>query len=138
MLQPKRVKYRRPHGIKYEGLSKGGNEVSFGEFGLQAVTGAWITDRQIEAARIVLSRYTKKEGKVYIRIFPHLAKTKKPAEVRMGSGKGNPEQWVAVVRKNRVMFEMGGVEESVAREALRLAAYKLPNMCRVVARKESK
>ena len=91
MLQPKRVKYRRPHGIKYEGLSKGGNEVSFGEFGLQAVTGAWITDRQIEAARIVLSRYTKKEGKVYIRIFPHLAKTKKPAEVRIGSGKGNPE-----------------------------------------------
>ena len=127
MLQPKRVKYRRPHGIKYEGLSKGGNEVSFGEFGLQAVTGAWITDRQIEAARIVLSRYTKKEGKVYIRIFPHLAKTKKPAEVRMGSGKGNPEQWVAVVRKNRVMFEMGGVSEEVAREALRLAAYKLPN-----------
>ena len=116
MLQPKRVKYRRPHGIKYEGLSKGGNEVSFGEFGLQAVTGAWITDRQIEAARIVLSRYTKKEGKVYIRIFPHLAKTKKPAEVRMGSGKGNPEQWVAVVRKNRVMFEMGGVPEDVIDE----------------------
>ena len=83
MLQPKRVKYRRPHGIKYEGLSKGGNEISFGEYGLQAVTGAWITDRQIESARIVLSRYCKKEGKVYIRIFPHLAKTKKPAEVRM-------------------------------------------------------
>ena len=115
MLQPKRVKYRRPHGIKYEGLSKGGNEVSFGEFGLQAVTGAWITDRQIESARIVLSRYTKKEGKVYIRIFPHLAKTKKPAEVRMGSGKGNPEQWVAVVRKNRFMFEMGCVPEEIAR-----------------------
>ena len=126
MLQPKRVKYRRPHGIKYEGLSKGGNEVSFGEFGLQAVTGAWITDRQIEAARIVLSRYTKKEGKVYIRIFPHLAKTKKPAEVRMGSGKGNPENWVAVVKKNRVMFEMGGVDEATAREALRLASHKLP------------
>ena len=125
MLQPKRVKYRRPHGIKYEGLSKGGNEVSFGEYGLQAVTGAWITDRQIESARIVLSRYTKKEGKVYIRIFPHL-------------GKGNPEQWVAVVSKNRVMFEMGGVPENIAREALRLAAYKLPNKCRVVARKESK
>ena len=134
MLQPKRVKYRRPHGIKYEGLSKGGNEVSFGEFGLQAVTGAWITDRQIEAARIVLSRYTKKEGKVYIRIFPHLAKTKKPAEVRMGSGKGNPENWVAVVKTNRIMFEMGGVPEEVAREALRLAAYKLPCKCRVVAK----
>lgn len=138
MLQPKRVKYRRPHGIKYEGLSKGGNEVSFGEFGLQAVTGAWITDRQIESARIVLSRYTKKEGKVYIRIFPHLAKTKKPAEVRMGSGKGNPENWVAVVKTNRVMFEMGGVNEADAREALRLAAYKLPCKCRVIAKKESK
>ena len=138
MLQPKRVKYRRPHGIKYEGLSKGGNEVSFGEFGLQAVTGAWVTDRQIESARIVLSRYTKKEGKVYIRIFPHLAKTKKPAEVRMGSGKGNPENWVAVVKTNRVMFEMGGVPEDVAREALRLAAYKLPCRCRVIAKKEGK
>ena len=138
MLQPKRVKYRRPHGIKYEGLSKGGNEVSFGEFGLQAVTGAWITDRQIESARLVLSRYTKKEGKVYIRIFPHLSKTKKPAEVRMGSGKGNPENWVAVVKTNRVMFEMGGVPEDVAREALRLAAYKLPCRCRVIAKKEGK
>ena len=138
MLQPKRVKYRRPHGIKYEGLSKGGNEVSFGEYGLQAVTGAWITDRQIESARIVLSRYTKKEGKVYIRIFPHLAKTKKPAEVRMGSGKGSPENWVAVVRQNRVMFEMGGVPEADAREALRLAAYKLPCRCRVIAKKEGK
>lgn len=138
MLQPKRVKYRRPHGIKYEGKSKGGNEVSFGEFGLQAVTGAWITDRQIESARIVLSRYTKKEGKVYIRIFPHLAKTKKPAEVRMGSGKGNPEQWVAVVKTGRVMFEMSGVPEADAREALRLASYKLPNKCRVIAKKEGK
>lgn len=138
MLQPKRVKYRRPHAIKYEGLSKGGNEVEFGEFGLQAVTGAWINNRQIESARIVLSRYTKKEGKVYIKIFPHLAKTKKPAEVRMGSGKGNPESWVAVVKQNRVMFEMGGVPEAVAREALRLAAYKLPCRCRVVAKKEVK
>lgn len=138
MLQPKRVKYRRPHGIKYEGLSKGGNEVSFGEFGLQAVTGAWVTAQQIEAARIVLSRYTKKEGKVYIRIFPHLAKTKKPAEVRMGSGKGNPEFWVAVVKTNRVMFEMAGVPEAVAREALRLASYKLPCRCRVIAKKEAK
>ncbi len=138
MLQPKRVKYRRPHGIKYEGLSKGGNEVSFGEFGLQAVTGAWVSDRQIESARIVLSRYTKKEGKVYVRIFPHLAKTKKPAEVRMGSGKGNPEYWVAVVKTGRVMFEMGGINEKDAREALRLAAYKLPCKCRVVAKKEAK
>lgn len=137
MLQPKRVKYRRPHGIKYEGLSKAGNKVSFGEFGLQAVDGAWVTDRQIESARIVLSRYTKKEGKVYVRIFPHLAKTKKPAEVRMGSGKGNPEFWVAVVKTGRVMFEMSGVPEVDAREALRLAAYKLPCRCKVIA-KEAK
>ena len=137
-MQPKRVKFRRPHGIKYEGLSKGGNEVSFGEFGLQAVDGAWVTARQIESARIVLSRYTRKEGKVYVRIFPHLAKTKKPAEVRMGSGKGSPESWVAVVKTNRVMFEMGGIPEEVAREALRLASYKLPCRCRVVAKKEVK
>ena len=136
MLQPKRVKYRRPHCIKYEGLSKGGNEVSFGEYGLQAVEGAWITARQIESARIVISRYTKKEGKMWIRIFPHLAKTKKPAEVRMGSGKGSPEFWVAVVKQNRVMFEMAGVPEETAREALRLAAYKLPCRCRVIKKEE--
>ena len=138
MLQPKRVKFRRPHGIKYEGLSKGGNEVSFGEFGLQAVDGAWVTARQIESARIVLSRYTRKEGKVYVRIFPHLAKTKKPAEVRMGSGKGSPEEWVAVVKTNRVMFEMGGIPEATAREALRLASYKLPCRCRVISKNEEK
>ena len=138
MFQPKRVKFRRPHGIKYEGLSKGGNEVSFGEFGLQAVDGAWVTARQIESARIVLSRYTRKEGKVYVRIFPHLAKTKKPAEVRMGSGKGSPEEWVAVVKTNRVMFEMGGIPEATAREALRLASYKLPCRCRVISKKEEK
>ena len=136
MLQPKRVKYRRPHCIKYEGLSKGGNEVSFGEYGLQAVNGAWITARQIESARIVISRYTKKEGKMWIRIFPHLAKTKKPAEVRMGSGKGSPEYWVAVVKQNRVMFEMAGVPEETAREALRLASYKLPCRCRVIKKEE--
>ena len=134
MLQPKRVKYRRPHGIKYEGLSKAGNEVSFGEFGLQAVSGNWITARQIEAARIVLTRYTKRQGQVWIRIFPHLAKTKKPAEVRMGSGKGSPESWVAVVKTGRVMFEIGGVPEADAREALRLAAYKLPIKTKIVAK----
>ena len=138
MLQPKRVKYRRPHGIKYEGLSKAGNEVSFGEFGLQAVSGNWITARQIEAARIVLTRYTKRQGQVWIRIFPHLAKTKKPAEVRMGSGKGNPEYWVAVVKKNRVMFEIGDVPEETAREALRLAMNKLPNKTKFVARETEK
>lgn len=134
MLQPKRVKYRRPHGIKYEGLSKAGNEVSFGEYGLQAISGNWITAHQIEAARIVLSRYTNRVGKVWIRIYPHLAKTKKPAEVRMGSGKGSPEEWVAVVKKGRVMFEIGGVDEATAREALRLASYKLPIKTKIIAK----
>ena len=136
MLQPKRVKFRRPHIIKYEGKSKAGNTVDFGEFGLQAVEGAWISARQIEAARIVLSRYTKRSGQIWIRIFPHLAKTKKPAEVRMGSGKGNPEYWVAVVKPGRVMFEIGGVPEADAVEALRLAAYKLPNKCKIVKKGE--
>lgn len=136
MLQPKRVKYRRPHSIGYEGKSKAGNVVQYGEFGLQAVNGAWITSQQIESARIVLSRATKKGGKVYINIFPHLAKTKKPAEVRMGSGKGNPESWVAVVKKGRVMFELGGVPEVEAREALRQAAYKLPLQAKVVAKEK--
>lgn len=136
MLQPKRVKYRRPHIIRYEGHAKGGTEVSFGEYGLQALEGAWITTRQIEAARIVLARYTKRGGQIWIRIFPHLAKTKKPAEVRMGSGKGSPEDWVAVVQKGRVMFEIGGVEAEVAKEALRLAAYKLPIKCKVVGKGE--
>lgn len=134
MLQPKRVKYRRPHSLKYAGKSKAGNEVSFGEFGLQATSGNYITARQIEAARIVLSRYTKRGGQVWIRIFPQMAKTKKPAEVRMGSGKGSPESWVAVVKTGRVMFEIGGVGEANAREALRLAAYKLPIRTRVIAK----
>ena len=111
MLQPKRVKYRRPHILKYEGHSKGGTTVNFGEYGLEALEGNWVTARQIESARMVLSRYTKRSGQVYIRIFPHLAKTKKPAEVRMGSGKGSPEEWVAVVKEGRIMFEIGGVQE---------------------------
>ena len=134
MLQPKRVKYRRPHIIRYEGLSKGGNEVSFGEYGLQATSGNWVSDRQIEACRIVLSRYTKKGGKVWIRIFPQMAKTKKPAEVRMGSGKGSPEYWVAVVKKNRVMFEVAGIPEADAYEALRQASYKLNVSTRIEKR----
>ena len=138
MLQPKRVKYRRPHSLKYEGLSKAGNEVSFGEFCLQALTGNYITARQIEAARIVLARYTKRSGQIWIRIFPQMAKTKKPAEVRMGSGKGSPESWVAVVKQNRVMFEIGGVSEEIAREALRLAAYKLPIKTKIIAKGEAK
>ena len=136
MLQPNRVKYRRPHIIKYEGKATSGTTVAFGEFGLQALEGAWITTRQIEAARVVISRYTKRGGKVVIRIFPHLAKTQKAAGTRMGSGKGSPEDWVAVVRKGTVMFEMGGVPEESAREALRLAAYKRPIKCKVVKKGE--
>ena len=136
MLQPKRVKYRRPHIIRYEGKATSGTTVAFGEYGLEALEGAWITTRQIEAARIVISRYTKRGGKVYIRIFPHLAKTQKAAGTRMGSGKGTPEDWVAVVRKGTIMFEMGGVAEDVAREALRLSAYKLPIKCKVVKKGE--
>ena len=136
MLQPNRVKYRRPHIIKYEGKATSGNTVAFGEYGLEALEGNWITTRQIEAARVVISRYTKRGGKVYIRIFPHLAKTKKAAGTRMGSGKGSPEDWVAVVRKGTIMFEMSGVAEESAREALRLAAYKLPIKCKVVKKGE--
>ena len=138
MLQPKRTKYRRPHSLKYEGLSKAGNEVSFGEFGLQALSGNYITARQIESARIVLARYTKRSGQIWIRIFPQMAKTKKPAEVRMGSGKGSPESWVAVVKQNRVMFEIGGVPEETAREALRLASYKLPIKTKIIAKGDVK
>ena len=136
MLQPKRVKYRRPHIIKYEGKATSGNTVAFGEYGLQALEGTWITTRQIEAARVVISRYTKRGGKVYIRIFPHLAKTQKAAGTRMGSGKGSPEEWVAVVRQGCIMFEMSGIAEDQAREALRLAAYKLPIKCKVVKKGE--
>ena len=136
MLQPKRTKYRRPHILKYEGKATAGTTVAFGEYGLVALEGTWITARQIEAARIVMSRYTKRGGNVYIRIFPQLAKTKKPAEVRMGSGKGSPEEWVAVVKQGTVIFEMNGVAENVAREALRLAAYKLPIKCKVVKKGE--
>ena len=137
MLMPKRVKNRRPHTIKYEGKSKAGTEVSFGEFGLQATTGAWVTNRQIEAARITLARYTKRAGKIWIRIFPHLSKTKKPLEVRMGSGKGSPDQWVAVVKPGRVMFEMAGIPETTAREALRLASYKLPVKTKIITKESA-
>jgi len=136
MLTPKRTKYRRPHRISYEGKAKGGTKVSFGEFGLQSLEGAWITNRQIESARIAINRYMKRQGKVWIRIFPHMAKTAKPLEVRMGSGKGSPEGWVAVVKEGTMMFEVAGVTEAVAKEALRLAAHKLPVKTKVI-RKES-
>src|SRR6056297_1001348 len=136
MLMPKRTKYRRPHRVSYEGFAKGGTEITFGEYGLKALDGAWITSRQIEASRIAMTRYMKRAGKVWIKIFPHLAKTKKPLEVRMGSGKGAPEEWVAVVKKGTVMFEVAGASEELAKEALRLAAHKLPIRTKFV-RKES-
>lgn len=136
MLMPKRTKYRRPHRVSYEGHAKGGTEITFGEFGLLALEGAWITARQIEAARIAMTREMKRAGQVWIKIFPHLSKTKKPLEVRMGSGKGSPEEWVAVVKQGIVMFEIAGVSEEVAREALRLASHKLPIRTKIV-KKES-
>ena len=126
MLMPKRTKYRRPHRVSYEGKAKGGKYVTFGEFGLQSLEGAWITDRQIEAARIAMTRYMKRGGKVWINIFPHMPLTKKPIGTRQGKGKGNVEGWVAVVKEGKIMFEIAGVTEEVAREALRLASHKLP------------
>lgn len=136
MLMPKRVKYRRQHRGKMRGKTKGGATVSFGEFGLQALESAWITSRQIEAARIAMTRYMKRGGKVWINIFPQKPYTAKPLEVRMGSGKGAPEGWVAVVKPGRVLFEVGGVTEEVAREALRLASHKLPIRTKLVKREE--
>ena len=138
MLMPKRTKYRRPHRLSYEGRSKAGRSIDFGECGLVAESGNYITNRQIEAARIAMTRYMKRGGDVYIRIFPHMARTKKPLEVRMGSGKGAPEGWVAVAQPGRVLFEVGGVSEEVAREALRLAAHKLPVKTRFARKGEVK
>ena len=129
---PKRTKYRRPHRLPYDGLAKGNTELHFGEYGLQALEGAWITQQQIEAARVAMTRYMKRGGKVYINIFPHLSLTRIPLETRMGKGKGQPEMWVAVVKKNKIMFEITGVSEEVAREALRLAMHKLPIKCKFV------
>ena len=137
MLMPKRVKYRRQHRQATKGKSKGGSVVDFGEFGLQATTAARVTSRQIEAARIAMTRYMKRGGKVWIKIFPHMPYTKKPLEVRMGSGKGAVEGWVAIVKPGRVMFEVAGVSEEVAREALRLASHKLPVKCKFVKREET-
>lgn len=139
MLIPKRTKYRKPHRLSYEGKSKGKNKLSFGEYGLVAKEGAYITARQIEAARIAMTREMKKSkrGKVWINIFPHLARTKKPLEVRMGSGKGNVEEWVAVVKEGKIMFEMADVSENVAREAFRLAGHKLPIKTKFIKKEES-
>ena len=137
MLLPKRVKYRRVHRGRLTGETHRGNFISHGEFGLQATEPAWITSRQIEAARIAMTRYIKRGGKVWIKIFPDKPITEKPAETRMGSGKGSPEYWVAVVKPGRIMFEMDGVSEEVAREALRLAANKLPIKCKFVRKEET-
>ena len=135
MLLPKRVKYRRVHRGRLTGKATRGNKITYGEFGLVALEPAWITSNQIEAARIAMTRYTKRGGQVWIKIFPDKPVTEKPAETRMGSGKGSPEYWVAVVKPGqRVMFEIAGVSEDVAREALRLASHKLPIKTKVIAR----
>ncbi|MBQ1531961.1 MAG: 50S ribosomal protein L16 [Solobacterium sp.] len=138
MLMPNRTKYRRPHRISYEGRAKAGRELAFGDYGIVADEGGYVSSAQIEAARVAMTRYMDRGGKVWIKIFPHLAKTKKPLEVRMGSGKGAPDHWVAVVQAGRIMFEIGGVSEEVAREALRLAANKLCVKTRFIKREQVK
>ena len=137
MLLPKRVKYRRVHRGRLTGKAYRGNKVTYGEFGLQALEPSWITSNQIEAARVAMTRYCKRFGKVWIKIFPDKPVTARPAETRMGKGKGNPEYWVAVVKPGRVMFEIAGVPEEIAREALRLAQHKLPIKTKIVAAKNA-
>ena len=137
MLLPKRVKHRKVMRGSRKGVAKGGTEIAFGDYGLKALEPAWITNRQIEAARVAMTRYMKRGGKVWINIFPDKPVTQKPAETRMGSGKGNPEKWVAVVKPGRIMFEVAGVSEEVAKEAMRLAAQKLPIKCKFVTRADS-
>ena len=136
MLSPKRVKYRRVMRGRMTGKALRGNKVTYGDFGLQSLEPCWITANQIEAARIAMTRYIKRGGKVWIKIFPDKPVTEKPAETRMGSGKGSPEYWVAVVKPGRIMFEIGGINEEVAREALRLAIHKLPIKCKIVAKSD--
>ena len=136
MLMPKRVKYRKTQRGRMKGYAKGGTALSFGTFGLQALEPVWLNSNQIEAARIALTKYTKKGGKIWIRVFPDKAITKKPAETRMGKGKGDPAFWVAVVRPGRVMFEMEGIPEADARAALKLASDKLPIHCKILVRQE--
>jgi large subunit ribosomal protein L16 len=134
MLLPKRVKYRKTQRGKMRGLAKGGTYLAFGEYGIKAIDRGWVNNRQIEAARVAISRFVKRGGKVWIRIFPHKSVTKKPAETRMGRGKGNPELWVAVIKPGRILFEIDGLDEKTAREAMRLAAFKLPVLTNFVAR----
>ena len=137
MLLPKRVKYRRVHRGRMKGRALRGNKVTYGEYGLMALEPAWITSNQIEAARIAMTRYIKRGGQVWIKIFPDKPVTEKPAETRMGSGKGSPEYWVAVVKPGRILFEMGGVSEEIAREAMRLASYKLPIKTKFVRKSDT-
>lgn len=134
MLSPRRTKHRKQHHPTRSGMAKGGTDLAFGEYGIQALAPAYVTNRQIEAARIAMTRYMKRGGKVFINIYPDRPLTKKPAEVRMGSGKGSVEWWVANIKPGRVMFEVAGVPEDVAREALRLAMHKLPMKCRILSR----
>lgn len=136
MLMPKRVKYRKQQRGKIKGYAHKGNKVTYGEYGLQALEPAWITSQQIEAARVAMTRFIKRGGKVWIKVFPDKPVTKKPAETRMGSGKGSPEMWVAVVKPGRVMFELAGVPEEVAKEAMTLASHKLPIKTRIIKRLE--
>ena len=136
MLAPKKVAHRKHHRGRMKGKAKGGTQVHFGDYGLQAIEPAWITNRQIEAARVAMTRHIKRGGKVWVTVFPDRPVTKKPAETRMGSGKGNPEEWVAAIRPGRVLFELAGVPDNLAREALRLAAHKLPIPCRIIQRGE--
>lgn len=136
MLMPKKVRHRKVQRGRMDGAAKGATRVHFGDYGLQALEPGWITNRQIEAARVAMTRHIRRGGKVWINIFPDKPVTEKPAETRMGSGKGNPERWVAVVRPGRIMFELSGVAEPVAREAMRLAMHKLPIKCRFVLREE--
>lgn len=131
---PKRTKYRRPHRLPYDGKARGNTTLSFGDYGLMAMEGAWITQQQIEAARVAMTRFMKRGGKVWINIFPHLSLTKIPLETRMGKGKGQPEQWVAVVKQGKIMFEIGEIDEATAKEALRLAMHKLPVKCKFVTK----
>ncbi|MBE6117267.1 MAG: 50S ribosomal protein L16 [Solobacterium sp.] len=138
MLMPNRTKYRRPHRISYEGKSKAGREIAFGKYGIVADEGGYISSNQLEAARVAMTRYMDRTGKVWIKVFPQLARTKKPLEVRMGSGKGAPDHWVAVVQAGRVLFEIDGVSEEVAREALRLGANKLSVKTRFIMKEEGK
>ena len=136
MLMPKRVKRRKQHRGRMTGVATKGNKLSYGEFGIQALEPAWITSNQIEAARRAMTRYIKRGGKIWIKIFPDKPVTQKPAETRMGKGKGSPEYWVAVVKPGRVMFEMSGVSEDIAREAMRLAIHKLPIKCKFIMKAE--